>query len=130
MGTLAFQYLHWHYSVAVAGYWGILQNLIWFLYSFFSLELMVHTLFVPFHRLTDRTSHHGKLDVGAISEEILVNTLMRIVGFFLRSLLIAAGVTCIMCACVFGGFFFVVWLLAPLMLAILVTTGTMFILFA
>lgn len=91
---------------------------------------MVHSLFVPFHRLTDRTSHHGALDVGAISEEILVNTLMRIVGFLLRSLLIAAGVACIVCASIFGGLFFVVWLLAPLMLAVLVTTGTMLMLFA
>ncbi len=122
MMSIALYYLRWHYSVSLASYRGIFENIMWFLYNLFSLELMVKTLFVPFHRLKDRTQPHG-LDVGAFSEELVVNSLMRLVGFFMRSLLICIGVLSIILAALSGILFFVAWLLAPLLLAILFTAG-------
>lgn len=128
MMSLAYQYLRWHYSVSLSSYRGIFQNFLWFLYNLFSIELMVRTLFVPFHRLKDHAAHHG-LDVAAASEELVVNTLMRLVGFLMRCMLICAGALFIVLTLIVGGLFFAVWFLAPLLLALLVTAGVTLFMF-
>ncbi len=128
MMTLALQYLRWHYSVSLSSYRGIFQNFLWFLYNLFSIELMIRTLFVPFHKLQDHTTHHG-LDVAAASEEMVVNTLMRLVGFFMRCVLICTGIFFIALTVVMGTMFFVVWFFAPLLLALLVTAGVTLFMF-
>lgn len=52
--------------------------MLWFFGQFFSLGLLLRTLFQPFKRLRD--------------ESFIVNVIMRLVGFFLRSFVIILGV--------------------------------------
>jgi hypothetical protein len=123
MYALSFYYLRWHYTTALTDYIVIVSNFLWFFYNFFSIPMLARTLFVPFHRLQDDTPRHGKLDVPAIAESVLVSLLMRLVGFFLRSILIVLGLVLLSCTLLFGAVFFVVWLIAPLLLALLVLFG-------
>lgn len=56
----------------------IWKNLLWFFAQFFSLVLLSKTLFQPFKRLRD--------------ESFIVNVIMRVAGFLLRSFVIILGI--------------------------------------
>jgi len=130
MLTLAAQYLSWHYSRSLSDYLGVLRNVLWFLFNFFSIPSLLHTLFVPFHRLTDNVQPKHALDVQAIGERILVNSLMRFVGFVMRSFLILTGIITLCAAVLFGGLFFVVWICAPLFVVLLLGSGATLLIFS
>lgn len=121
MMLFAVYYIRWHYSQALFDLIGIVRNFIWFFYEFFSIPLLLQTLFSPFHRLGERYTH--KLDLGKIAEAFIVNTLMRLVGFLLRTFLIVIGIFFILLTFVLGLFFFIAWVLAPLLLVFLVLYG-------
>ncbi len=123
MGALTFHYFRWHYSRALLDLVGIIRNFLWFFYEFFSISLLLRTLFVPFHRLEDDRKKKNVLDFSAMAEVLLVNMLMRIVGALVRSFLIVFGTIFIVCTSVFGCFFLLVWLFAPLFFIFLVVAG-------
>jgi hypothetical protein len=125
MILLAIQYVRWHYTYAVADLVGIMLNFVWFLYEFFSIPILLKTLFVPFHRLSE--SKHTGFDPAAWLQALTINTLMRIVGALMRLLLIAIGIVLIMLVAVVGLGFLIVWLLAPLFVIFLVGSGLTFL---
>ena len=117
----AVYYVKWHYTQAVVDLIGIVKNFLWFFWEFFSIKLLLKSLFTPFHRLGQQ--YKGGLDLSNLAETILVNTLMRFVGFLLRSFLILLGILCILLTFVVGIFFLVAWVLAPLLLVFLIAFG-------
>ena len=118
----AFYYVKWHYGQAVTDYINIVKNFVWFFFEFFSIRLMFKTLFAPFHKLGETYKGKG-LHPSAIAEAIVVNTLMRLVGFLLRTTLILLGIFFILCTIVFGAIFLIVWILAPAFLLFLLLYG-------
>ncbi len=129
MLPLAFSYLRWHYTYALRDHIGIVGNFVWFIQEFFSIGLMARTLFVPFHRLNESLPfdiEHPE----AWAETIVANSMMRLVGALLRSILIVLGVVALFLTVLIGVFSFVLWLLAPLLVAIATTTGVLLILTA
>jgi hypothetical protein len=100
---------------------GIIGNFLWFFYEFFSIPLLLKTLFVPFHRLQE-TAQKG-FKPSAWAEAFIVTTLMRLVGAFLRILLITIGIFFMILTIVVGTGVMLTWIAAPLMLLFLLISG-------
>lgn len=116
MVPLAVDYLVWHYTRAVRDLLTIVGNFIWFFYNFFSLPLLLKTLFVPFHRLEEHAA--SGLDLGAMLEAFMVNILMRCVGAVLRIFVLLIGILFLILTFAAGCLMLVAWLASP---AIVVT---------
>lgn len=123
MLMLPLYYIRWHYTLALLDMVRIVGNFIWFFYEFFSIPLLLKTLFTPFERITDDRKKRHKLDFEAMGEAVLVNTIMRIVGMMLRLTLVLLGVLCIVCTMVVGCVLILVWVGAPLVLVGTFTAG-------
>lgn len=121
MVRLSIYYLSWHYTRALSDMAGIWGNFFWFFYTFFSIPLLLGTLFQPFHRLD--SGYKKGFYPGAWFEQFGVNMLMRLVGACLRLFLVFIGMVSLGVTLVAGSLFYCVWLLAPLFIAVLVLSG-------
>ena len=114
-------YLIWHYGPALLDIWRIYKNFIWFLYHFFSIPLLLKTLFSPLERLHEK--YNKNLDISDFFATLVVNSLMRFVGATLRLFVILVGVVSITLS-VFGGFLFLFfWFFLPAFIPILFFWG-------
>lgn len=124
MGILvvARDYLLWHYTTALADIFFIWRNMMWAVGHMFSVQEVLLTLFSPFKRLQEEAPN-PLADFQGFLGGLVVNILMRIVGFIIRSalLFIAFGVWAILI--VFGTALFLVWFLLPYLLLIIFTTA-------
>jgi len=78
------------------------------------LPLLTHTLFAPIYRLAIEEKGGG-VDIGAILGDFIVTSVMRLVGFFARAVVLAVGV---LCETAFAMLFipaFLVWFALPLL---------------
>jgi hypothetical protein len=119
--TLIPYYLVWHYTNGILNYLSIWGNFIWFSYNYFSFKVLLKTLFSPFKRLSEK--NFRGFDPGKFFGDLIVNILMRIIGFMMRIgvILIGVAVTTIV---VLGGLgLFIVWLVLPLFLGFCVIAG-------
>lgn len=121
MPSLFFYYTFWHYGEAPRDIIQIWKNVLWFFYNFFSIPLLLTSLFAPFERLDEHTGK--RFDVQAIFESLIVNILMRLVGFGLRFFTIILGTFLLLTTLIGGLVVLVIWLLAPLVLTLLMLTG-------
>ncbi len=114
-------YTYWHYTHAPRDIFQIWKNFLWFFLNFFSIPLLLMSLFAPFERL-DEKPRKG-FDLEAIGEALIVNILMRIVGFAVRAGTIAIGLV-FLAVTFFGGILFLLaWLLMPLLILSLIVAG-------
>jgi hypothetical protein len=114
-------YISWHYSRALAGIVRLTNNLVWFLWHFFSIGLLAKTLFSPWQRLQE--IRPKGLDIEAYLSTALVNMVMRGVGFIIRLLFICLGLIAIVGTILIGCGVFIVWLALPFVIAFLITYG-------
>lgn len=105
-------YFLWHYSRAIKHRFIFWKNLLWFFAQFFSLALLLKTLFQPFKRLRD--------------ESFIVNAIMRVVGFLLRSFVIILGTITEIIVITIGILELIVWLLMPFLIAPLIVLMPIF----
>lgn len=117
----AFEYFKWHYGKGVMGLVNIVGNFVWFFFEFFSIPLLLKTYFMPFRRLNEM--YQQSFNPGAWFETLIVNTMMRIIGALLRTVLIVLGIFFILLTVAIGVCFLTAWLLAPLLLFFLVSYG-------
>lgn len=82
-------YMQWHYKDAPAGLFHIWLNFMRFTEHVFSIRLHAHTLFSPWHRITDTPQKQFDLEEWAAST--LVNILSRLIGFVLRVTILFVG---------------------------------------
>lgn len=118
-------YLLWHYSRALSEMYHVWGNILWFFYNFFSIPLLLSTLFAPFKRLDE--GYKKGLHVEAFFETLIVNMLMRLVGAFMRVTIISVGIIVLALVCVGYVFVLVAWLLAPLLALGLFTAACVFL---
>jgi len=118
-------YTQWHYSKGVSDLLGVIQNFLWFFYHFFSIPTLLGTFFSPFQRLGE--GYSKTFDPGQWAETFVLNSMMRIIGAVLRTMLIAMGVVSLAFTAVAGLVFFLVWLLAPLFVLFLIGAGLTFL---
>lgn len=114
-------YISWHYTVAIAGLFQTWKNFIWFFYNYFSIPLLLRTLFQPFHRITER--YQRGMQATQIFESLVFNLISRAVGFVMRIFIIIFGLIVSILNIIVGIFVFVLWLLMPFVLGFILING-------
>jgi hypothetical protein len=107
-------YIKWHYGQGLRELFGVAGNFLWFVRNFFSFKLLLTTLFAPWKRLGEH--YGGGLDLEAYTSSIIVNTLMRAVGFITKVVVLLVGFVSYILVLVFSFFIFIIWVLAPAIL--------------
>lgn len=115
MGLLALNYFYWHYTRALSDFFRVWGNFFWFFWYFFSIGLLLGTLFSPLQRLDEQ--YKKGLYPEQWFETFVVNSLMRLTGAVVRLVLIAIGIVALLATAVFGVGFFIAWLLVPVLVA-------------
>ena len=120
-------YLKWHYTEGFVDLSRNWKSLLAFVLYFFSLGLLFRTWLAPFGRLDE--DYKKGLDPEVFFETLVVNTVMRVVGFVLKSIVMLMGFLALVLTSVLGlaGFFF--WALAPLVILTVFILGAVNILF-
>lgn len=122
---LLFAYFEWHYGRGIKEFLGIAGNFLWFISHFFSFRIFLKTLFSPWKRLGER--YGGGLDITAFASTLVVNILMRVVGFVIKTVVLCLGFASFVIAFLFFTFMFVVWVLAPaVLLGFLILAATFY----
>jgi hypothetical protein len=114
-------YLKWHYTEGFRDLSCNWKSFISFTLHFFSIGLLFRTWLAPFGRLNEE--YQKGFDAEAFFETLVVNTLMRIVGFVLRTCVIFIGLLVLFLVIIFGPIVFVLWVLAPFIIMTLFTFG-------
>lgn len=118
------EYGRWHYGDALVSYLRILKNFWWFVVAYFSLPLLLKTLFVPYKRMTEvrGTNISSWLEAG------VMNTLSRAVGMVVRLILLLGGFVALCLLTVGGIVGYGVWLVLPLVPSALMIIGAILLL--
>ena len=121
MGSYFFikEYVLWHYGQAIADIVEVWRNFFWFGYHFFSMPLLLKTLFSPFRRLREKGGNLLHLEI--LFENILANIIGRIVGFLLRSFVFALGVFYMILASAAFVIALILWIMLPFLIMILLS---------
>lgn len=108
---LLLRYFKWHYMDAtreILKGWG---NFLWFDFNYFSVGLLLRTLFSPWRRIT--WDYGRGFDPGRYLFTFASNLVSRILGAFVRIWLIAAGILGEILFLFLGSMFFLFWLALP-----------------
>src|SRR3989344_561525 len=98
--------------------WG---NILWFNLEYFSLFVLLKTLFSPWRR---QTVSYGKgFNLGRYFEALIGNLISRILGAIIRSTLFIAGLCAELALVFLGPIVFVVWFVLPVLLALSLVQG-------
>lgn len=109
--TLTFKYVTWHYTRGLRDCSVLTIGFLRGIAHFFSLITLLKTLFVPWRKLTE--TYRGGFDPESFFSSLVVNTLMRLVGFFVRSIVIVIGVIALIAAFFVGVALILLWLALP-----------------
>jgi hypothetical protein len=115
----------WHYRKGLTSFLGVLKNIIWFEWNFFSIDLLFQTLFSKWRRLGEE--YTGGFNMLNTLTVFTINTLMRIFGAFIRTAVIVGGLTTLIVSIVLAAALILIWLLLPAVLILLVVYGIIFI---
>jgi hypothetical protein len=121
-------YLMWHYTRAYGDILHIWRNLVYFLFNFFSTPTMFRTLFSPWKRIQAERENRG-FDFSDYFSTLIVNLMMRLVGLFMRLVLIAISFSVLGVAVVLGLGFFVLWTVLPILVLIIAAAGLQLLFF-
>ena len=124
MFSLIPDYFYWHYTYGGKDVRNFFKNIIWFLWNFFSIELLAKTLFVPWQRLQEQGR---KGDLQSYVEAFIITTLMRIIGACMRIILISIGAVVTSFVLIVGVFVSLVWFVIPFILVGAFITGIIFL---
>ena len=113
VGLFLREYVFWHYGEALSDIFAVFKNLLRFGYHFFSLPLLVRTWLSPWYRMSENYGSDWT-NFEKIGEAILGNTVMRLVGFVLRTIVIVIGVAFETVLVLFAALFFLAWIAFPL----------------
>lgn len=117
MNALSFlwNYVRWHYTVALVDLYFIARNYLWGIGHVFSVDVLLRTLFVPWHRL----GAHGASLIHEPFEflgDVLVNIVMRLLGFVVRLALLLLSLLSALVILTLFILLFGFWLLLPVIL--------------
>lgn len=115
-------YISWHYTKAISDLIVLFKNFIWFIWNFFSIHILLKTLFVPFQKLSVKASTKG-FDIEGFFSALVTNLLMRFVGFLIRSFFIVLGIFSLVVFSVAYSIFFLIWMVMPLALLSIFVLG-------
>lgn len=122
-----FEYIAWHYSEGMREFLTAWQNMLWFVYRFFSVSTLVRTFFQPFHRLQE--SYGRGFDPQRLFETAIVNSITRLVGAFVRTVMIFIAGILSLFVFIVGVVFFVLFLATPIVVPLSMIAGLALLLF-
>lgn len=95
MGGVVFftDFFVWYYTRAFVNIVSVWSNFMWFILHFFSLPLLVRTLFLPWKRMTDLSRHRSIEDW---LSGVVMNIMSRVFGAVIRLCIIGVGI-CLLC---------------------------------
>lgn len=116
-----FKYFKWHYGKAIAASVSLWKNLALFLFSFFSIKTLFLNFFTPWRRISD--SYPKWYNFKEYFSTLIMNTLMRIVGMFIRFFVIIFGLICTFIFIIFYPAALLIWLVLPVAILTIILTG-------
>jgi hypothetical protein len=114
-------YWKWHYGGAIRNLFQIWSNFVWFIFHFFSLGVLTRTLFAPWRRLDE--GYAKGLAPEAWLQTLIVNGLMRTVGFIIRLIFIIVGSLVLLVMIILIVPVLIIWLLLPIVILTLFISG-------
>lgn len=111
--SLVLDYFVWHYTLGFRTLTANWLNGMWFLLHFFSITLLLRTLFAPWKRMRDST-HFASAN--ELFEIVVFNILSRLFGALVRLAIIMTGLVLLSLGIVVYGGLIVVWCALPALL--------------
>src|SRR3989344_5387072 len=111
---MIFEYFKWHYGRGFTELITLSRNFTIFFGHFFSLKLLFSTLFSPWKRMGEEYALGFHIE--SFLSTLLINFVMRAVGFIERSVIIAIGLFLISIFLILSFTFSILWLLMPFLL--------------
>ena len=121
MISFIFSYIKWHYTKAYIDLASMCSDITIFLLNFFSIPVLFKTLFSRWQMLGE--SYKKGFDVEEMFGTFVLNFMMRIVGFFVRSATILIGLGCIAIFLVASAASFIIWTFLPILTVIFFISG-------
>jgi hypothetical protein len=121
--VISLHYFGWHYGRAILEFSNIYKNILVFLFNFFSIPILVQSYFAPWRRMGEEYKKNIVDDFEAVASVFVINLIMRLVGIFMRTLIIVFGSVFIFVVALLFPIFLIFWLLLPLILVVLVMLG-------
>ena len=118
--SLFFEYSKWHYGRAYSSALVTGGNFMWFIVHFFSMPLLLRTLFSPWKRIQEEHDKQGLEDYFAT---IAVNVMTRVFGFCVRIFILFVGLSVLILGAVFILAWFIVWVFLPVLVIMSVIFG-------
>ncbi len=101
----------WYYGKALRDISVLWLNGIWFIVHFFSIPLLLRTLFLPWRRMTDT---YARGSVEEFLSTFVMNVMTRVFGAMVRSVIIFIGVFFLIVATIILVLVLTLWLILPL----------------
>lgn len=121
------QYFRWHYGRGFNEFLEICRDFLRFITHFFSFKLLFTTLFSPWKRMGEH--YRSGLHIEDALSTLLINMIMRAVGFFSRIIVLTIGLLVSILFILLSFASLIVWLLIPLTLLSLLIAA-FFLIFA
>ena len=106
----------WHFYEMPKFLIGVWKNYILFASNYFSLPIILKSLFAPWRRY--RWNYPKVIDVGEFFNTLISNTFSRILGAIMRTVLIIAGIIFQIFVILAGLIIFVLWILVPFIIIV------------
>jgi len=116
-------YIKWHYSRALFDILRVWGNFLWFVLHTASTFELIRTLVSPWKRMHEGKPPKGVFDPGYYVGSLTINTLMRIVGFCVRLVIITLSLLIVTLFFVLGVVFVAFWFVAPFAIFIIFFNG-------
>lgn len=120
--SLKLQYLMWHYTRGIRDVLLFWQNMLWFISNFFSIPILMRNLFSPWRALEDKRTTTAFV-LSDVLSVFLINTIMRVVGFFIRIIFLSVGFALYVLMALSGPLLLIVWLLLPIIMVASLVAG-------
>ncbi|MCX6712380.1 MAG: hypothetical protein NT041_01660 [Candidatus Vogelbacteria bacterium] len=115
--TVFGHYFIWHYGRAIRDLTRIYRNLIAFTFGFFSVSILVNSYLAPWRRLGEDYPEHN-VDPFAFLSVLMVNIIMRLVGIFMRTIVIVLGMATTVLVIISYPLVLVIWIVLPFVVVI------------
>ena len=116
------RYFIWHYGRAISDLTRIYRNLIAFIFNFFSVSILVNSYFAPWRRLSEDYPAKS-VDLFNYFSTFLVNIIMRLVGIFMRTVIIVLGIAVTLLVILSYPIILLFWIVLPFAVIIIFFIG-------
>ncbi len=124
MNALSFtwSYIQWHYTDALVDMYFIMRNYAIAVVRFFSVKQLFRTLFAPWHRIGSHTTTLFNDPIEYFGD-VLINLMMRILGFVERIVLLLAALLTLAMLFIISTCAFFGWFVLPVLFLSLFVNG-------